>query len=184
MAFICFYLSTIIMPTLSDRDIRKYLRKGLLEITPLEDEQIGPASIDLTLANEWWFFRSSYLKQTVDLKKIGFDTAMKKTQAKTITLKPGQMCLGKTLEKIKMPSNILGKLEGRSRYARMGLSVHITSALVQPGSNNHQILEIVNFAPFSVTLHAGMRISQIIFHELNQETSKPYARYGKLAKKQ
>ena len=66
----------------------------------------------------------------------------------------------------------------------MGLAVHITSALVQPGSDNHQILEIVNFAPFTIELHAGMRISQVIFEKLESKTSKPYAKFGKIAKKQ
>jgi len=78
----------------------------------------------------------------------------------------------------------MGTLEGRSRYARMGLAVHVTSALVQPGSDNHQVLEIVNFAPFPVTIREGMRISQIVFSKLDSPTSKPYAKYGKVAVKQ
>jgi dCTP deaminase len=94
------------------------------------------------------------------------------------------MCLAKTKEKITLPGDIMGNLEGRSRYARMGLVIHITSALVQPGSSNHQVLEIVNLAPFPVKLHAGMRISQVVFEQLESKTSKPYAKYGKIARKQ
>lgn len=172
------------MAILSDRDIREYLHQGKIRIEPLKDEQIGPASVDLTLSEEWWFFKPAYKGKTVDLIKIGFEKAMEKTRAASIKLKPGEMCLGKTVEKITLAPDILGRLEGRSRYARMGLSVHITSSLVQPGSDNHQVLEIVNSAPFAVRLHAGMRVSQVVFYELRQETSKPYARYGKLAAKQ
>ncbi len=94
------------------------------------------------------------------------------------------MCLGKTLEKITLPAGIIGTLEGRSRYARMGLAVHVTSALVQPGSDNHQILEIVNFAPFSIKLHSGMRISQVIFERMETPSSKPYSKFGRIAKRQ
>lgn len=169
---------------LSDVDIKEYLRRGVIKIEPLEAEQIGPASIDLTLSNEWYFFNKKYLGKNVDLKKVDFKTAFKKVKAERIQLLPGEMCLGKTLEKINVPANIMGKLEGRSRFARMGLIIHITAAVVQPGSNNHQILEIVNLAPFTVTLHAGMRISQILFHEMRTPTSKPYARYGKIARRQ
>jgi dCTP deaminase len=94
------------------------------------------------------------------------------------------MCLGITREKITMPNDMIGTLEGRSRYARMGLAVHVTSALVMPGSDNHQVLEIVNFAPFPVTIRAGMRISQIIFEKLDSRTTRPYAKFGKVARKQ
>ncbi|HLC69407.1 MAG TPA: dCTP deaminase [Candidatus Bilamarchaeaceae archaeon] len=168
----------------SDRDILRAIRQGRIKITPFQKNQVGPASVDLTLSNEWWVFKEAYQGKTVDLKKTGFHQATRKIRAKSITLQPGEVCLGKTVEKIKLAPDILGMLEGRSRYARMGLSVHITAALVQPGSDNHQILEIVNFAPFSVKLHAGMQVSQVIFHEIQQKTSKPYARFGKIARHQ
>lgn len=170
--------------TLSDADIKRLLRKGVMKIKPLKQEQIGPASIDLTLSDEWWFFKNQYIDGVVDLDKVDFKKAHGKVKAKTIELIPGEMCLGKTLEKITLPHDIMGKLEGRSRYARMGLSVHITSAVIQPGSNNHQVLEIVNMAPFTVKIHAGMRISQAIFRYLESKTTKPYARFGKIARKQ
>jgi len=94
------------------------------------------------------------------------------------------MCLAISEEKITLAPDIMGRLEGRSRYARMGLAVHITSAVVQPGSDNHQVFEIVNSAPFTVVLHKGMRISQVVFYRLESPTSKPYAKYGKVARKQ
>jgi dCTP deaminase len=169
---------------LSDNDIRKLLKKGTMRISPLKDDQIGPASVDLTLSDEWHFFKSELKKKTVDLSKVPFQKAFTLKKAGSTILKPGQMCLAKTKEKITLPGNIMGNLEGRSRYARMGLVIHITSALVQPGSSNHQILEIVNLAPFPVKLHAGMRISQVVFHDLKTITSKPYAKYGQIARKQ
>ena len=94
------------------------------------------------------------------------------------------MCLGRTVEKLTLPPDIMGHLEGRSRYARMGLIIHITSALVQPGSDNRQVLEIVNLAPFPIKLHAGMRVSQVVFDLLKSPTSKPYAKFGEIARKQ
>lgn len=168
----------------SDVDIREYLKKGMIKIEPLEDAQIGPASVDLTLSDEWYFFKGKYLGKSVDLSRTPFTEAYAMKKAAKIELKPGEMCLGKTVEKVTVPANLIGKLEGRSRYARMGLIIHITAAVVQPGSDNHQILEIVNLAPFPVVLTAGMRISQILFEELRSPTSKPYAKYGEIAKRQ
>lgn len=172
---------------LSDNDIRAAVRCRKLVFTPaLSADQIGSASVDLTLDGKFWVFKKKYAsgKKPVDLSRVGFREATEAHKEKSITLPPGGMCLGITRERITMPSDMIGTLEGRSRYARMGLAVHVTSALVMPGSDNHQVLEIVNFAPFPVTIHGGMRISQIIFEKLDSPTGKPYAKYGKVAVKQ
>ena len=169
---------------LSNSDIRKCLKNGKIRIRPLKDEQIGSASVDLTLGNKFWFFKEKYLGEMVDLSRTDFKEATHAITAGTVALGKGEMCLGITKEKITLPSDIMGRLEGRSRYARMGLGVHITSALVQPGSDNHQVLEIVNNAPFTSILHAGMRISQIVFYQMSSPSTKPYAKFGKIARKQ
>jgi dCTP deaminase len=171
---------------LSDRDIRKCMRKGLIRFEPqIGGDQIGPASVDLTLDSRFWTFRKEFLgKKPVDLSKIDFTKATEERKSKSITIPPGGMALGITKEKIFLAAGIIGTLEGRSRYARMGLAVHVTSALVQPGSQNHQVLEIVNFAPFPVTIRTGMRISQVVFERLETKTSRPYSKFGIIAKKQ
>lgn len=168
----------------SDNDIKKLLKSGKMKIKPLKKDQVGPASVDLTLSDEWYFFKEKYLGELVDLKNVDFKKAHQRFKCEMIILGPGEMCLGKTLEKITLPPDIMGKLEGRSRYARMGISIHVTSSIVQPGSNNHQVLEIVNLAPFPVVLHKGMRISQIMFLPMNSPTSKPYSKHGKIARVQ
>lgn len=172
------------MMILSDSDIRKMLKDGKLKISPLDDGQIGPASVDLTLGDEWYFFKDEYSRKIVDLRDTAFTEAFDMKRQKEITLKPGELCLGKTLERLTLPKDVMGKLEGRSRYARMGVIIHTTSALVQPGSDNHQVLEIVNLAPFPIKLHAGMRVSQVVFEMLKSETGKPYAKFGDIARKQ
>ncbi len=160
------------------------MKEGSIKISPFEEAQMGPASVDLTLGNEWYFFKDEYSRKIVDLKETGFNEAFEMKKAQQITLKPGELCLGKTLERISLPDNVMGKLEGRSRYARMGVIIHTTSALVQPGSDNRQVLEIVNLAPFPIKLHAGMRISQVVFEFLKTPTGRPYAKYGEIARQQ
>ncbi len=167
---------------LSDSEIKRMLKSGELKIEPLEESQIGPASVDLTLSDEWQFFKK--MEEPIDLKKTSFKEAFVSRKAEEVVLQPGEMCLAKTREKLTLPPYIMGKLEGRSRFARMGLIIHITSALVQPGSNNRQVLEIVNLAPYSIKLHAGMRISQVVFERLTSPTTRPYAKYGEIARVQ
>ena len=171
---------------LSDRDIKSYVRRRALRFFPaLSPGQIGAASVDLTLSGKFWTFKKKYAAgRAVDLSRVGFQEATEEHRGNSITLPPGGMALGITRERITMPSDLIGTLEGRSRYARMGLAVHVTSALVQPGSDNHQVLEIVNFAPFPVTIRGGMRISQIVFDRLESKTGKPYAKFGKIARRQ
>lgn len=171
---------------LSDFDIEKEIKDKRIVFEPrLKKDQLSGASVDLSLDSRFWIFKDKYLDgQVVDLKKTSFRDAISEYKGKEIVLDPGAMCLGITKEKITLPDDIMGTLEGRSRYARMGLAVHITSALVQPGVSNHQVLEIVNFAPFPIKLSAGMRISQVVFRYLANPTSKPYKKHGKIAKKQ
>lgn len=169
---------------LSDKDIFAMLRQGELRIRPLSKDQVGAGSVDLTLSDEWWVFKRRFRGRLVDLSEVDFKSATEKKVSEAMILEPGEMCLGKTVEKLTLPPYLMGSLEGRSRYARMGLAIHITSALVQPGSDNRQVLEIVNFAPFPVKLNAGMRISQVVFERLETPTAKPYSRFGKIARKQ
>jgi hypothetical protein len=54
-------------------------------------------------------------------------------------LLPGCACLGITEESINLSGNLCGLLEGRSRFARLGLFVHITAGFMNPGINNRQV---------------------------------------------
>lgn len=169
---------------LSDRDIKALLRKKEMIIEPLEPGQIQGASVDLTLGNEFWFFKKSFIGKTIDISKTSFTDVLEHRISKKVTLRPQEMCLGITKEKITLPPYVMGILEGRSRYARLGLSVHITSSLIQPGSSNRQVLEIVNSSPSSLTIYEGLRISQAVFLKLSSPTSLPYAKHGKIAVRQ
>lgn len=172
---------------LSDADIRKEMKRGRIGFfPPVSPPQIGPGSVDLTLDAKFWTFRKKYLAgpKPVDLCAVSFVDALEERRSPSIVLPPGGICMGITKERIKLAADIAGRLEGRSRFARMGLAVHVTSAMVQPGSDNHQVLEIVNLAPFAVKLRAGMRISQIVFEYCASPTSRPYCKVGKVARRQ
>jgi dCTP deaminase len=168
---------------LSDRDIASCMKKGVIRVTPApKKEQMGPASIDLTLSNEFW--KPKKTVRRIDISKVSFNDVMEHFKADSVELNPRDMILGKTVEKIELPSNICGRLEGRSSFARLGLAIHVTSSFIQPGSRNHQILEIVNLSRQKILVKAGMRVSQVIFEELRSGTSRPYAKFGRIARNQ
>lgn len=146
---------------LAKKDVLEEIKKKNIRISPFNPKNLQAGSYDLTLDDKFKFFKqvkSFPIKNDSDYKKI---TYMKK--AKKLLLNPGEFVLGITKERIRLPSDIAGWLSGRSRFARLGLLVHITANYVHPGINNKQVLEIYNASPVPLELHPGTRICQIIF---------------------
>jgi dCTP deaminase len=79
---------------------------------------------------------------------------------------PGETAHGLTRERITLPDDVCGWLQGRSRFARIGLMVHITASFMHPGIDNHQTLEMNNAGPMPLAIHPGIKICQFIFEEL------------------
>jgi dCTP deaminase len=145
---------------LTRKEILKEIKEKNVKITPFLRKNVSCASYDLTLDSKFWFFKSGEIKvkEGIDFKKYCKVKNMKK-----ITLLPGEFVLGRTKEKIKLPEDISGLLSGRSRFARLGLGVHITAFFINPGVDNRQIFEIKNNSNNPLTLYPGLKIGQIVF---------------------
>ena len=156
---------------LSRNEILKLLEDGRLEVVPLDVEQIGPTSIDLTLGNEFRVFKKVReifpVKEDVQFERVS--ESIRITEGTFLLLMPGELVHGITREKIRLPGDLAGRIEGRSRFARIGLMVHMTAGLVQPGCNNKQVLEISNMSSMPLALYPGTRICQIVFEEVRGE---------------
>lgn len=61
------------------------------------------------------------INENTNFKDISEKVVLK--DGESYLLLPGQACLGITVEKVQLSSNLCGLLEGRSRFARMGLFV-------------------------------------------------------------
>ena len=157
------------MGVLTREEILKEIERGTLVIDPFEQGQVGPGSIDLRLGNEFRVFKKLRNALTVD-DHISLEALTERMVVEdSFTLMPGETVLGMTQERIKLPANLCGWLEGRSRFARIGLVIHMTASFVQPGVNNRQVLEIGNLAPFPMVLKPGVRICQIILERTEGE---------------
>lgn len=146
---------------LTRTEILKEINSKKLKITPFKNSNIGPASVFLTLSDDFWFFPKSHsitLSETTNAESFAVHKKLK-----SITLQPGDFVLGKTIEKIQMPEDLFGMLSGRSRFARVGLTIDITAFFVQPGVNNHQVFEIKNFSKHLITIKPGLRMAQLAF---------------------
>ena len=152
----------------SKKEILALIKKKQIEIAPFDPACVGAVSVDLHLGNSLRVFKKSRLsfdveEETYFSSKFQDNTRLVAMGPGGYVLRPGCLVLGTTLENIRLSGNISGKLEGRSRFARMGLMVHVSSSLVQPGVNNVQVLEILNVSPFDLVLKPGTKICQIVF---------------------
>ncbi len=158
------------MSILTHDEIIKAIDEGRIGIDPYDPTAVGPASIDLRLGRSFRGFRK--IHEAVDvLDDTDYQTFTELVETDAYMLMPGESVLGITLETISLSPSLCGWLEGRSRFARMGLTVHVTASFMQPGISNRQVLEMNNVAPFPLVLHAGTRICQFIFQEAKGEAS-------------
>ena len=153
---------------LSRDEILKLVREGKLEFDPFNEDQVGPTSVDLTLGNEFRVFKKvgKIFQVQEDMNYEEVTDLVKVEDGDYLLLMPGELVHGITKENIKLPQNLAGWIEGRSRYARIGLMIHVTAGLVQPGCNNKQVLEISNMSPMPLALYPGTRICQIVLEEV------------------
>lgn len=151
------------MSILTRDEILNEIRKGSIKIEPFSEDQVGPASVDLHLGNELRIFRKLHNIFHVTDDSDFNDVTELITVNDYFVLMPGESVLGITRERITLPPYLSGWLEGRSRFARIGLMVHITASFMHPGINNHQVLELSNVSPMPLALHPGTRICQFIF---------------------
>ena len=153
------------MSVLTRDEIIKKIESGAIEITPFDKTMIGPGSVDLHLGENFRIFKKVH--DIVDVNDSSNYEEMTELRHAPdgMVLMPGETILGITRERIKLASNICGWLEGRSRYARLGLLVHISASFMQPGIDNHQVLEMTNFSPMALRIHPGTAICQFIFQK-------------------
>ncbi len=152
---------------LSKTRILEMMKKGELSVTPFEKQNLGAASIDLRVGNRFLVPKGKCkIKVNEDTYfSKEFQKCVKKVKVgkEGLVLKPFQLVLGTTQERVTLSKNLCGTLQGRSRFARLGVMVHISSNFVHPGVDNVQVLEILNVSPFTLTLFPGMKICQIRF---------------------
>jgi dCTP deaminase len=142
--------------------IHRELEAGRVIIDPLARDQVGPASIDLHLGDEIRVMHDGHgpvpVTDDVDYRTI----TEVRSLATPYPLAPGETIHGITRERITLPGDIGGWLEGRSRFARLGLMIHVTSGFVQPGVSTRQVLEMSNVSGRTLLIHAGVRLLQIV----------------------
>ena len=163
---------------LSDIDIKRYIAEGKIKISPeLPPEQFGSCSVDFRLGSEFSVFEHSR-HAYIDLReKTAIQDLMRTIEVPTgesFILQPGEFALAITEESLELADDILGRLEGRSSLGRIGIIVHGTAGLFDPGWRGKATLELSNLGRMPVALYPGMRICSFTFEQLTTPSSVPY----------
>ena len=161
---------------LSDRELRERLERGDFVVDPIQslEVQLQPASIDLRLDRRFLVFRASRVAcieptdMPADLTEeisVGDDEGF--------ILHPGVFVLGTTVERVRIPTDLVGRVEGRSSLGRLAVVVHATAGFIDPGFEGQITLELTNLGRCAVRLHPGMRICQIVLHQMTSAAERP-----------
>jgi len=165
------------MSVLADHQIRNRCRKELASygmIEPFNDDQVEPASYDVRLGFDFLVF------QRDDTAVIDMNDPADITKPVTVEeggyflMHPGEFALGRTLETVNIPTDLVARIEGKSSIGRLGQMIHITAGYIDPGFHGPVTLELYSVHPLPVMLRPPQLIAQISFHEMSSTPSKPY----------
>ena len=160
---------------LSDRSIKIELAAGRIVIEPIDASDIQPSSVDLHLGDDFQVFRNSrYPYIDPAREQDGLMERVFASLEEPFVLHPGEFALGTTVERITLPDDIVGRLEGKSSLGRLGLLIHSTAGYVDPGWDGRLTLELSNVANLPIVLTPGMKIGQISFSQMTTTVDRPY----------
>jgi dCTP deaminase len=160
---------------LSDQDLRKELESGRLGIEPFDPAMLQPSSIDIRLDRYFRVFDNSrYTHIDPQRQQDELTTLVEPMDDEPFVLHPGEFVLGSTFEKVSLPDDLAGRLEGKSSLGRLGLLTHSTAGFIDPGFSGHITLELSNVANLPITLWPGMKIGQLCLFQLTSAAENPY----------
>ncbi len=164
---------------LSDRTIREELSSGRITIEPLGEGALQPSSVDLHVDRYFRVFRNHTMR-VIDVKEDqeNLTELVEIKEDDVFILHPGEFVLGSTHERVRLPDDLVARLEGKSSLGRLGLLIHSTAGFVDAGWDGHLTLELSNVANLPITLYPGMRIGQIAVFQLTTAAERPYGSRG------
>lgn len=178
-----------VVTTLCDRDVIQCMALGQLDVEPFDPSRLQPASLDLTLANDFQLPKTdmrlldSYPYAVLGEREKPVSMARwercfpeyRALKEERYTLPPLGFILGRTVERVRIGPLWRARVEGKSTLGRLGLMVHCTAGYIDPGFQGTITLELFNVAPYAITLVAGEPVCQLAFERLS---GRPDCLYG------
>src|SRR6185312_3315178 len=160
---------------LSDSTILELVETGRIRIDPWDPGLVQPASVDLRLGDSFRVFHN-HRASAIDLREppSGLTEEVTIAENESFVIHPGEFCLGRTLEWVELPDDIVARIEGKSSIGRLGLIVHATAGFCDPGWKGTLTLELNNLTRIPIKLYPGLPIAQLSFMTLDRPAARPY----------
>jgi dCTP deaminase len=165
----------VITSVLSDGTIARLVEEGRIRIDPWDAELVQPASVDLRLGDSFRVFHN-HRASAIDLRDppTNLTEQIVIEEGEPFVIHPGEFCLGRTLEYVELPHDIVARIEGKSSLGRLGLIVHATAGFCDPGWKGTLTLELNNLTRVPIKLYPGLPIAQLSFMTLDAPALRPY----------
>ncbi len=154
---------------LSDFDLWNYIRSGRLRVEPLSEDIVRENGLDLRIGYE--IGRLKKTQKVLDPQENSPDDFYIIERGDAFLINPHEHVLLHTIEYLSLPKDIMGFVNLRSSYARLGLSLPPT--IVDANFEGQLTIEMIG-SEFPVKLRAGERFIHLVFAKLTSEVEKPY----------
>lgn len=141
---------------LPDHRIRALVEAGELGIDPWWPHLLQPASVDVTLGDQ--FIINGEPRRACEL-----------------ILFPGSFALAHTRQHISLPPDLAAQVDGKSTWGRRGLLIHSTAGWIDPGFQGQITLELSNVSSQKIVLTPGVPIAQLVVFRMESAAERPYA---------
>jgi dCTP deaminase len=164
---------------LSDGTILELVNAGRIIVEPWDPAMVQPASIDLRLGDSFRVFHN-HRATAIDLQDppVNLTEEVVVAPGEPFAIHPGEFCLGRTLEWVRIPDDIVARIEGKSSLGRLGLIVHATAGFCDPGFEGTLTLELNNLTRVPILLYPEQPIAQLSFMALDRPALRPYGSPG------
>ncbi|MAZ29891.1 dCTP deaminase [bacterium] len=164
---------------LADIDIHAEVKNGHIVLEPFDTKRLQPATYDIRLGNTFIVNDSHSTKAIDPAKGIYPNTqTVEVKDGEEFVLHPGVSILGYSKERFGSDKYLI-EVNGKSSLARIGLIVHNSASIVNPGHYLNIALELCNLNNVPIVLRPGMEIAQLTFSPLSNTTKRSYKQTGR-----
>lgn len=142
---------------LTGHEIERQIKKGNIQITPYNPDQLNPNSYNLRLHPQLLTYERN--GDPLDMKLANKTTEFNIPE-EGFVLQPGVLYIGRTVERT-WSDKYIPMINGRSSGGRLGISIHVCAGFGDIGFKGSWTLEITAVEP--VKIYPNAQIAQVCF---------------------